>query len=175
MVELNIHSLMKEFSRLEGAEIGRGPKHPSSPDPSLAPEIEEFLNQYPFLRQDRGYVDFLECYAGAWVMWPNLDFVVDLFGFANVSTHIVKEDGYVVDPTGFLKFCDGLVRIHKGVGHEGVLGQGFAFDATGKRRWGVYRSITDEVESDKYWYCETFLQALAALIETKGNLPTTLS
>jgi hypothetical protein len=142
----------------------------------LAQEIEAFLNEYPFLRQDQGYVDFLESYAGAWVAWPNNDLVIDLFGFTQVSTHIVKEDGYIVDPTGFLTICDGMVRLREGGFREGVIGQGFAFDATGERKWGIYRYVMiDGIEAAMDWYCETFLQALSALIETKGRLPETLT
>lgn len=177
MAELNIHSLMKEFSKLEGAEIGRGPKHPSSPDPNLAQETEAFLNEYPFLRQDQGYVDFLESYAGAWVMWPNNELIIDLFGFTEVSRNIANPDNVcVVDENGFLIVYDGMVRLVDGGFREGVIGQGFAFDATGERKWGIYRYVfVSGVEVARYWYCETFLQALAALIETRGKLPAILS
>lgn len=110
-------------------------------------------------------------------MWPNNDLVIDLFGFTEVSRNIAKpDDGSVVDDNGFLIICDGVVRLHEGGFREGVIGQGFAFDASGKRKWGVYRYVSiDDTVSDMYWYCDTFLQALGALIDTKGKLPKTLA
>lgn len=172
---MDVHALMREFAELDGAEVGQGPKHPIEPNLALTDVVTGFLKEHTFLKQDRGYVDFLECYAGAWVMWPNDDLVIDLFGFTEVSRNIANPDeGEVVDTDGFLVFCDGLVRLQDDLGFSTVLGQAFAFDATGKRKWGVYRYIIDDSgKTDKYWYCETFLRMLEALIGTKGKLPST--
>jgi hypothetical protein len=65
MPESNINNLVSQFLSLGHAEVGHGPSHPTHPNPALAPLISSFLEQYPLLRKDRGYVEFLDIYAGA--------------------------------------------------------------------------------------------------------------
>ena len=134
--------------------------------------LEEFLATYPFLRGDQGYIEFLETYAGAWVMQPNNDLVVNIYGFNDVSTHLVEGEGPVVDNDGFLLFAECIVRIAPGDFTEGIMDQSFAFDATRSRKWGIYRSSAiGENETDMAWYCDTFDEWLWALLEYKGRLP----
>lgn len=175
---MDIHKLMRGFANLRDANIGHGPKHPTQPNLALKQEIEAFLDQYPVLRQDQGYVEFLECYAGAWLDWqPSEDLVIGLLGFdMDVTANIANPDeGHPVDENGYLMFCDGIVRIHEGVGRTGVIGQTFAFDATDKRKAGVYRSTSDRNGiTDYYWYCGSFLEWLTILLATKGNFPEKL-
>jgi hypothetical protein len=165
---------MEKFLSLEGAKVGRGPRHPVSPHPSLDNEITAFLDQYPFLKRDQGYLDFLECYAGAWIMSDNL--VIDIFGFTDVSSHILELEGPVVDTDGYLTICDGEFRA-KSLTEKDVTEQlGCGFDATGTRKWGLYRNRGYRSgELGIYWYCETFLEWLEALVDAKGKLPHKVS
>ena len=173
---MGIHSLVKKLAEIEGAEVGRGPKHPTAPNLDLSPEIDSFLAEYDFISQDKGYVQFLESYAGAYVWQPANDLTIDFFGFAGISTHIVNEDGPIVDEQGFLVYCDGTVWIDSADPGEKAIGQSFAFDATGNRRWGIYRRFTRRGEEiNFYWYCKTFEQLLEHLIKTKGQVSEVLS
>jgi hypothetical protein len=184
---MDIHSLIEKFRGLGNAEIGRGPKSYNPPNLSMLKEIETFLEEYPFLKQDQGYVDFLENYAGAFINWPNEELTIDLFGFDDkVATHIVKEDGFIVDEAGFLCFCDTAPRIEvnekaklesrlgKEIFFKDQLGLQYCFDASGKRQPGIY--LTTSYHKNKsfiqfgIWYCETFSGWFEALIEKKGQL-----
>ncbi len=172
---MDIAQLMKRFEALGGTEIGQGPKHSEQPNLIIAPDVRAFLDAYPILKRDPGYVDFLEVYAGASLTWSNDALAIDIFGFTSVSSHLVLADGPLVDGHGFLKFCDSIVRVQaSSTGLKDVLGQGFAFDVTGERKWGIYRSITnDQGESPPIWYCSNFLTWLQMMIETRGKLSET--
>lgn len=165
---MNIHSLMEKFSKLPEAALGRGPKHPSMPNLALRDEIEAFLKEHPFLTKDRGYIDFLECYAGARAFRADGSLVVDIFGFTEISSHLIEADGPIIDQDGFYGFSDGIFQDRAGID----VGIGGRFDATGNRRRGVYRSrYSRPNEIDIYWYCESFLEWVEVLIDTKGHLP----
>lgn len=82
------------MSKLGYAAVGRGPKHPESPNLELQKEIDSFLEQYSFLRKDQGYIDFLEYYSGAMVDWPKGELVIAIFGFLEeISFHLIKDGG----------------------------------------------------------------------------------
>ena len=122
---------------------------------------------YPFLRQDEGYVCFLEMYAGG-VFWRDQDALsLGLFGFdSELSTHLVKGPGDTVEH-GYLTFCDMVIPPRADPFGKDAIGLGFGFDATGERRWGVYR-LLGEGRAD--YYCETFLQWLRLFVEREGRL-----
>ena len=166
---MDIHSLMQNFTELGYVTVGRGPKHPESPSLELQKEIDSFLEQYSFLRKDRGYIDFLEYYSGAMVDWPQGELVIAIFGFLEeISFHLIKDGGEVIDDDGFYAFCTSVVRVGEGQDIENEsIGLGYTFDATGTRRWGVYRSIGG---GECEWYCDSFLEWLEKLIDKKGLL-----
>lgn len=160
---MDIHTLIKRFAQLEGAGVGFGPKHPVSPNLSISNEVEDFLREFSFLRQDQGYVDFLEYYAGAHYMPSDDSVTIDIFGFTDQSSHIIDLEGDIIDERGFLVFCAGNIVEHLIKGRK-TRPQGFAFDATGNRMRGVYDGL------EGIQYCKTFLEWLNALIENKGIL-----
>jgi hypothetical protein len=89
---MDIHSLMKKFSNLGYASVGRGPKNTESPRPKLQKEIDNYLDEHPYLQNDSGYVDFLEHYSGARVDFPLCELVIDIFGFLEeIGFHLVKD------------------------------------------------------------------------------------
>jgi hypothetical protein len=166
---MDIHSLMQNFTELGYAAVGRGPKHPESPNLELQKEIDSFLEEYSFLRKDPGYIDFLEYYSGAMVDSPKEELVIEIFGFLEeISFHLIKDGGEVIDDDGFYVFCISVVRVGEGQDMENEsIGLAYRFDATGTQRWGVYRSLEG---GECEWYCDSFLEWLEKLIDKKGLL-----
>lgn len=163
----SIHLLIENIQSMDGSIVGEGPKHPTSPHPEIQQEIDTLLATYNFLKNDDSYIAFLECYSGLTIDSADGKIFIDVFGFLeDVSLHLLKGEGSVVDDEGYFGFCSAVVRIgHSGDLNKDDVGLGFAFDATGKRRKGVYRSIGEE----KYeWYCEKFQNWLENLVATKG-------
>ena len=158
---MNIHTLMTQFAQFEHAKIGRGPKHPTEPNVSLHTEVNTFLESYPFLRNDTGYIDFLECYAGASIFNQNSPFTVDILGFAgnSISTHMFEMEESVIDEEGFLMFGY-LMLDDKSLGQHQI---SFGFDATHHRLPGVYQYVS-QVDAQWDWYCATFLEWLDKLL-----------
>lgn len=171
----DLHDLMGRFQELGVLEdIARGPKHPESPRPALAPQIAAWLEQHPCLRRDPGYVDYLEQYSGAWIDTNIPAIQVDIFGFddGGTSTHLVHGDGDAIDREGMMPFA----AVNFQVGPDLAPADGstpgseprsmvFGFDTTGTRPWGVYRH-----DAAWEWYCDTFLEWLERLVE-RGGLP----
>ena len=141
-------------------ELGRGPRHPAAPRPELAVGIAAFLEHYPFLRRDPGYVEFLERYAGAVLTREKDMFSVGIYGFdEDVAMHIVSGPGDIVE-NGFLTIADVVIPNEPDKPFsENVDGYGVAFDATGARRRGVHRTRGDEGA----WIAETFIDWLRLL------------
>lgn len=195
---LTLSELVARLATVAEWEMARGPRHPTEPSRDLAPEIEHFLASYPFLRRDAGYVDFLEQYAGAHLVDPDDTVAVELpdrsyrvvadsveiFGFSHtVSLHIVDGDGEgdnlpIVDTDGFLQVASLNVTLYKLddllPGGSMLFGdKSIAFDATGKRPWGVYAKTDGPAGSGPvahwsmltYQRCwDTFLDFLADLV-----------
>jgi hypothetical protein len=164
-----LNELMRRFAEeFEGAVVGQGPKHPDSPRPELQSEIDQFLNEYPFLREDAGYVAFLETYAGATVDSPE-GVIVVIFGFLlDVGLHITEDEGPLIDDEGFLTFATVQVRTAEGKeGFHEYTDMAFGFDATGERPPGIYRKIDFNPTA---WYCQDFLTWLRLLVENRGRL-----
>jgi hypothetical protein len=139
-----VDDLDRELSRLGALgslDLGRGPRHPSAPRPELAASIAAFLERYPFLRRDPAYVEFLERYAGA-VLFRSQDmFSVGIYGFdEDVAMHIVSGPGDIIED-GCLTIADVVTPNEPDQPFsENVDSHGIAFDATGSRPWGLYRT-----------------------------------
>ncbi len=160
--DLNLREVIARLATLGEWETARGPQHPTDPDPTLAPEIDQFLARYPSLRRDPGYVAFLEQYAGARLSHagdiltaelPDHAYrveveAVELFGFSHtVSYHLVDGDGEdelpIVDADGFLQVAALTVTLSKldeaTPGDDMVFESlAIAYDTTGVRPAGVY-------------------------------------
>lgn len=160
---MDIHGIVKQFLLLDGASVGVGPKHPSTPNTEIVSEVEAFLREYSFLGSDRGYVEFLESYAGGILTPSDGSLGIDIFGFDSQSSHIIYLEGAIVDEKGFLTICDGYISIRE---NEAIQEKplSFAFDASGNRRWGIY------YPPEERWYCESFTEWFELLVTTKGRL-----
>jgi hypothetical protein len=170
---MDMHSLVKEFSEWRNAEVGQGPEHPTHPNPELKAAVDGFLEEYPFLYNDAGYVEFLKSYAGAHVNWPDDELVVDIFGFTEVSTEFTEGEDPIIDKEGYLTFCLEFFRVQPGSEIESIQILTFAFDATLQRRPGIYRQVVGKRPGDPVttaWYCDTFLEFLRDLIDKQGRL-----
>lgn len=166
----NIAKLIEKITQIEGAEIdiGRGPKHLSNPNLELLQVTESYLRTFPFLKQDPSYVDFMEQYSGFCIYRENPYLAINGLGFANVLEEVAGEflafgESSIVED-GFLTFCDADIS------HVGIT---FAYDVTGQKRWGIYRTkeIIEDAPIEWYWYCETFSQWLEIMIGSKGLVP----
>lgn len=195
---MDIHQIIRQIGTIDDAEvfIGYGPKHPSTPDPTLEGIIQEYLGMYPFLRRDQGYIDFLETYAGLNIYREAVNVAVDIFGFCyGISSLIEKTDqGFLwqgessLVEDGFLIVSDAKLVFEEKREHHvsteptnNMVGVGFGFDTLGSRPWGVYRKSTVEpsrfrtyyppIRDTWYWYCSSFTEWLQILLDTKGNFP----
>lgn len=168
MAKENMHELLRQLVQLGDGRIGNGPKHPQLPNPALQDVITQFIEKYSFLQQDKAYIEFLEVYAGAGIQHPDEEFVVDLFGFTEVSTNFNDQDEHpIVDENGFLTFCGGYALLNRHNEADVLIPQGFLFDATNERKWGIYRGA----DSGHYWYCESFTEWLSILVHHRGKMP----
>jgi hypothetical protein len=92
---------------------------------------------------------------------------IDIFGLSDVGLHITKEDGQIIDDDGWFCFCK--ICTHFGEGYQSLRFKeiDFAFDTTGTRKWGVYRSrANSQCMPEIHWHCATFLELLREIITT---------
>lgn len=164
-MSINIHELMKALPRLGNVEIGQGPKNLIASNLKLKEEINTFLNQYPILKNDQSYVDFLEYYCGATVENEDKGLIIDIFGFSDVGTHITEDEGLIIDDEGFLIFAHLIIE---GPDISQLYETGFAYDVTNGKE-GIYKSQYDG-EHSYIWFCETFVEWLLTLIAAEGML-----
>src|SRR5215471_3191726 len=140
-----LEELVERFTQLPGAVVGRGPRHPVQPDPSIAPRIEWLLENYPRLRRYQSYVDFLEMFAGATIENedPNGKNLVHVLGFGEEFFEIdvdwsgegeIETDGYIV-----FAIC----AYHRDRERElDTYEYDFALETSGARRPGIYRAVS---------------------------------
>jgi hypothetical protein len=73
----------------------------------------------------------------------------------------------VITDDGFLTFADAAVPETEGVfGPNDPLGVAYGFDATGERRWGVYRCLSEQPYE---WYRDGFTAWLETLVALQGR------
>lgn len=168
---MNIDEVVSRLEHIPGARAGRGPRHPESPALFLEDQLVQFLDTYPVLHHDAGYIEFLEKYAGAMIKNSDETQIVDLLGFSDVSTGMLEMDGPVVDENGFLLFAQCVFHIIVEGRLVDMYEYDFAFDASGGRRPGVYRcSTTLRSQGEPYlWYADGFCSWLVELVDQDGR------
>lgn len=164
---MDIHSLMNDFSKFDGAKIGFGPLHPLHPQKALAGNIKHFLDTYPFLEQDEGYIQFLQLYAGASIFKKDSIWMVDILGFTDntICSPIAAMEGDIIDEYGFLMYSYIVIETRP-IGSRQL---SFAFDSTIQHPQGIYRVFADAPNA-WHWYCPSFLIWLERLIACEGRL-----
>ena len=167
---MKIHERMAVFVESGYCTVGRGPKHPFLPDTSLLPVIASFLERYPFLLKDQGYVEFLQSYAGASIQRPNDEFLVDIYGFTRASTNMLELPGDMIDNHGFLMFAGVYWTQETKTGHE-FIELDFAFHAAGDKADGVYY-LTPSLDEYRWGFArfDHWLEAL--VLKQKKLLPS---
>lgn len=165
-----IDDLVVTLGHLPGAYVGHGPHHPTEPRPELESEISRFLDQYPALRQDDGYLHFLQTYAGVMVTDPQEEIGIDIMGFDPGVANLVDLEGPVVDSNGFLviAMCSYGIMIE---GHLSTWEYDFAFDATGTRQGGIYRLVAGDgiILQPFEWHKPNFEEWLVELNARRGR------
>jgi hypothetical protein len=165
ITELDV--LLIQIQSFGHLKLGRGPNCPDKPNFQIADELAAFLERFSFVVRDEGYVQFLQTYAGG-VFWRDQDALsLGLFGFdADLSIHLTKGPGKPVE-YGCLTFCDMVIPPRSDPFAAKALGLGFGFEATGARRWGLYRIWPGgRVE----WFCDSFIAWLRRFVAHEGRL-----
>jgi len=167
-----IDQLVERFSQIPGATVGQGPQHPEHPDKTISRRLSEFLSDYPFLHTDPHYVEFLEKYAGAYSEDEQATQLIEILGFFDPSIDIVEIEGSVIDRDGYLIFARCVYHIEDEKGLHDTQEHDFAFDASGKRKPGVYRHYSHFGSTDEgyEWMYTDFAAWLADLVTQDGRL-----
>jgi hypothetical protein len=164
---------MIRFEQLGQTTVGRGPKHPVTPNLTLRSEIDGFFKEYPELAKDRGYVDFLERYSAATRWHEDDEFSVIIYGFSDFTINLLYPDESLISQEKFFRFAEVGTKIGDRK-FEDEINLDFAWDVSGKQQQGVYRRIVPWDVDPKLilysWYCDNFLTWLDALITNKGRL-----
>ncbi|MEU7764327.1 hypothetical protein AB0B25_04295 [Nocardia sp. NPDC049190] len=162
-----IDSLVAAFSALPGTRVGAGPRHPVTPNLTLAPRVMAFFDSYPGLSRDSGYVEFLWKYAGLQRTDEKDNELFYIYGF---GPDIVDFDpdvvdvrdlyGPDVDDKGFFHFADAVV--HADTAHSlGTYQHGFGFSLSSDREPGVYvfqSTSTAPAEKSLVTYAEQWIR-----------------
>jgi hypothetical protein len=178
-INLHLDSLVHRFAQLgSSVRIGRGPEHPAEPDDKLAQQTVRWLNAHAFLQRDQGYVTFLKRYSGLEADEKKAGFGIAISGFSGFGGFLHElgpgkfdDQNPCVTPEGFYPFANTGGRVDAGPFRGSVL-IAFSFDATERRKWGIYREIwpRNGTKVEYHWYCETFLEWLENSIRLKGML-----
>ncbi|MFE6104697.1 hypothetical protein ACFVQ4_32715 [Streptomyces laurentii] len=167
---MRIDELVARLELLPGAQIGCGPRHPICPRIEVAPQTAAFLESYPFAREDRGYVEFLERFSGATVNDPEKDIGIDIMGFDPRMLNLVETEGPIVDANGYLL----IAMCSYGEVSDGRLDTweyDFALDSTGTRKKGIYclTALSGETLTEFEWHRGSFEEWIAELVEQAGK------
>lgn len=164
---------MQRLSTLGNAQIGKGPRHPSCPELSLVPALEELVSEYPFLAWDEGYFSFLCRYDDSGIYEPERNLMISIAGLSHLTIDIVGNGYPLVTRDGFFEFGDteftsGTIRDRKT-----AITVGFAFDTTGSLQRGVYKDVYDRRQPGRKpgyeWTCLNFVEWLSRMIDAKGQ------
>lgn len=168
---MNVEEIGQQLSKMEFALVHGGPRHPVYPNVSAQSQINQVFDAYPRLRKDQSYVDFLEMYAGALILYPDSSIVVLIHGIWDYTPHLL--DGEFVDGK-YLCFAD--VMFDPPI-NDDILSVGFAFDISNDEP-GIFRSVDYDdpegefsIRREPYRpYCDTFVEWLDKLVRVKGRL-----
>ncbi|MFN8530201.1 MAG: hypothetical protein U0670_16500 [Anaerolineae bacterium] len=159
------------------AHVGHGPTDAHGGSLRL---VDEYFEAFASARNDDAYVEFMVQYSGLYLHDPQYAIVVDVFGFAGVSSLLMKRDTHFwvegesrPDENGFLIFCDGKFIRKRNANPmlDELIGAGFGFDLTGSRPRGVYRALDPDTKVlEMSYFCASFDEWLQILIDTQGNL-----
>ena len=170
---MTIDELVAAFAALPGAVVGKGPHHPATPDPALAPELTELFETYPGLSSDAGYVELLWKYGGLSRRDDDDNELFHVFGFGPDVVDFYRDlDGPGVDELAFFIFAQAVV--HAGsAGSPEVQERAFGFDLSGNLKPGVYVFESTLNAEAQTWirYADDFTAFLADAVKRGGVWP----
>lgn len=169
---MDIVKIGQQLSQMEFALVHGGPKHPIYPNLGFQHQIDQVFDKYPRLKKDQTYVDFLETYVGALILYPDSSIHVAIHGVWDYTLHLLEDE--LLEDSRFL--CFSSVMFHPSI--EGNLNSlSFAFDLS-HDNIGILKDtyFTDETAElgfrrEPYQpYCDTFAEWLDRLVKAKGRL-----
>jgi len=151
----DFHILMSQFAKLDGASLGRGPKHPGSTTSRVAQmnfEIDEFYKQCPGALPDEEFREFLYYYSGGLIKREKL--LLHIWGpDIELAGDLVWED-VTFDWNSYCTFC--CIRTND----YGRIDYGFA-----KHHVGVFQATRlSKNENRIVKYCDTFNEWLRLVV-----------
>jgi hypothetical protein len=175
---VGINELAAAFGDLPGALVGRGPGHPSRPEPSVAADLLWFFNeQYPNLKADPGYVEFMWKYGGLSRLDENENHLFYLYGFGPATADILHDlDENLADEEGMFTFAECTVDGDIPERPLDSYSVNFGFDLTLSRSPGVYRyesatHTTHALRTPWVWHTMDFARFLAEAVDRGGVWP----
>ncbi|MGL6074829.1 MAG: hypothetical protein ACRC8S_11765 [Fimbriiglobus sp.] len=173
-IEEQLDQLVMQFQvAFPNAIIGRGPSHPSAPDPELTDITDDFLRTHSHLARDPGYVAFLKRYSGLLVNNPSENEIIVFGGLSSVAVHLLDPDmPSIVDEDGFFSVGWSEYSLIPPITWETRVLIGFSIDATLERASGVYRFVRypRQDRTISTLYLPSFLVLLERLISLRGRL-----
>jgi hypothetical protein len=169
-VLMDIHEVMRRFNMLDYSLSSGGPLHPKYPNKILERDVARLWDTYPALKQDQGFVDFIEAYSGAFILYPDNSLFVSINGLWDYTAHLLFEEG--VYDGHYIVFSE--ILLDNANSSEGsISGIGFAFKLT--EMPGVYRHLSFKGDNPRKQegyepYCDTFAEWLDRLVKAKGRL-----
>jgi hypothetical protein len=132
--------------------------------------LNAWLDHYPFLQNDAGYLAFLRRCSAACAFADERNVRIEVAGVLAFEEQLAtfgfptREDGW---------YCLGWSAVYLGaIGDlDNAIYHGYAFDATGTRPWGVYHrsGMSGRPRSDYRLMAASFLDFLDLLIASRGN------
>lgn len=172
---MSIDELVAVFEDLPGAVVGRGPRHPTEPEPSVADDLTWFFDeQYPGLQADSGYVEFMWKYAGLSRLDEGHHHLFYLYGFGPATADIIDDlDEDLAGKDGMFRFATCVVDGDIPERPLDAYSVDFGFDLTGSRRPGVYwyEASTQVPRAGWVWHTNDFTSFLAEAVANGGVWP----
>jgi hypothetical protein len=137
-IESRIAELLDRFRNLcPDAEV-----EPFGPDSrsELTDILRVWIEHYPFIQGDSGYMAFLRSCAAACAFCGESNIHIEIVGVLGFEEQHLADVGFPTEPEGWYEIGWSSVYLGKiGDFHETIY-HAYSFDATGKRPWGVYHS-----------------------------------
>jgi hypothetical protein len=154
---------MQQLAALDGATVGRGPKHPTAPDPAISKHLTDFIRRHPFLRANRSYLAFLECYGGASLIRRGGADSLDISGFHGFGLDL-EDDAPPAYHRGWFTFSVFAEGDDRRTGCSAMSG-GFDFKV---ESWAVYLLKADGPR--RRLFAPSFLAWLEELVRHRGSV-----
>lgn len=168
-IESRIAELLGRFRNLcPDAEV-----EPFGPDsrPELTDVLRAWIEHYPFIQADSGYMAFLRSCAAACAFCGQSNIHIEIIGVLGFEEQLA-DYGFPTVPEGWYSIGWSSVYLGKIGDPSEAIYHGYYFDASGKRPWGVYHdSLMGGVraESGHRLIASSFADFLEMLVACKGS------